>query len=70
MLLDITGCAHVKNDGILITLGTINGDDTMVQVGIGGFVACAGAAWLTYVVENTAGVGWRVTGTTGGRAVA
>lgn len=64
------GCAHVRDDGILITLGTPNGDDHEVQVGINGFVACLGATWLTYVVQNQPGAGWRVAGTTGTMAVA
>jgi hypothetical protein len=64
------GCAFVKNDGILITLGTIDGDDNQATVGINGFVACLGATWLTYVVRNQPGQGWTVTGTTGTMAVA
>jgi hypothetical protein len=59
------GCAQVKDGGILITLGTLNGDGHQVQVAINGFVACLGATWLTYVVQNQPGTGWRVTGTTG-----
>ncbi|WP_157748219.1 hypothetical protein [Micromonospora echinaurantiaca] len=59
------GCPKVKDGGILITLGTVNGDDQKVQVPITGFVACLGATWLTYVVQNRPGTGWRVTGTTG-----
>ena len=59
------GCAQVKDGGILITLGIPNGDDHKVQVAINGFVACLGATWLTYVVQNQPGTGWRVTGTTG-----
>ena len=59
------GCAQVKDDGILITLGTLNGDDHAVQVAINGFVACLGATWLTYVVQHQPGTGWQVTGTTG-----
>lgn len=64
-----TGCAVVKNDGILITLGTIDGDDKEVKVGINGYVACLGATWLTYVVENPTGTGWIVKGTTGPMAI-
>jgi hypothetical protein len=63
------GCAQVKNGGILITLGAVNGDYHEVQVGINGFVACLGATWLTYVVRNEPGSGWRVTGTTGAMAI-
>jgi hypothetical protein len=64
-----SGCPQVKDGGILITLGTANGDDHEVQVPINGFVACLGATWLTYVVHNEPGSGWRVTGTTGSMAV-
>lgn len=64
------GCPQVKDGGILIRLGTVNGDDQKVQVPITGFVACLGATWLTYVVQNSPGIGWRVTGTTGPSAIA
>ncbi len=63
------GCARVRDDGILITLGTINPLGTEVKVGINGFVACEGATWMTYVV-HASGAGWRVTGTTGPSAIA
>ncbi len=64
------GCAQVRDGGILITLGTPNGDGHEVQVAINGFVACLGATSLTYVVQNQPGTGWRVTGTTGSIGVA
>jgi len=63
------GCAQVKDGGILITLGTPDGDDHEVQVAINGFVACLGATWLTYVVQHQPGTGWRVTGTTGAMGI-
>ena len=63
------GCAHVKDGGILITLGTIDGGGTEVKVAVDGFVACAGATWVTYVVLWESG-GWQVTGTTGPRGIA
>lgn len=63
------GCPQVKDGGILITLGTVTGDDQKAQVPISGFVACLGATWLTYVVQNESGTGWRVTGTTGPSAI-
>jgi hypothetical protein len=63
-------CAQVKNGGILIVLGPPKGDDNEVTVAVNGFVACQGATWLTYVVRNEPGSGWRVTGTTGEMAVA
>jgi len=64
------GCPQVRDGGILITLGPADGDDHEVQVAVNGFVACLGATWLTYVVRNQPGSGWRVTGTTGSMAVA
>lgn len=66
---DKDGCAQVKDGGILITLGTLKGDDREVHVGINGYVACLGATWLTYVVHNPGGAGWTVKGTTGSMTV-
>ena len=63
------GCGHVKKGGILITLGPPGGDGHQVQVAVNGFVACLGATWLTYVLQNQPGSGWRVTGTTGSMAI-
>lgn len=63
------GCESVKNDGLLVTLGTLDGTGDEVHVGISGFAACLGATWLTYVVHRT-GSAWKVTGTTGPRAIA
>lgn len=63
------GCAQVRDGGILITLGPAIGDEHEVQVAVYGFVACLGATWLTYVVRNDPGTGWRVTGTTGPTAI-
>ncbi|MGN9774997.1 hypothetical protein ACTMS0_04350 [Micromonospora sp. H33] len=64
------GCMQVKGDSILVTLGTMDGDDNEVRVGINGFAACDGATWLTYVVRNRTNSGWQVAGTTGSRAIA
>jgi hypothetical protein len=64
------GCPQVRNGGILITLGPADGDGHEVRVAVNGFVACLGATWLTYVVRNQPGAGWRVTGTTGPMAIA
>lgn len=49
------GCGQVRDGGILITLGPPNGDARKVHVAINGYVACAGATWLTYVVQNQPG---------------
>jgi hypothetical protein len=63
-------CTTVRDGGILITLGFIDGDDDVVTVSVNGFVACLGATWLTYVVHHEPETGWNVTGTTGPMAVA
>jgi hypothetical protein len=63
------GCGQVRNGGILITLGTPVGQGNELRVGINGFVACLGATWLTYVLRDQPGAGWRVTGTTGSMAI-
>ena len=64
------GCEQVRNGGILITLGPPSGHGHEMQVAINGFVACLGATWLTYVLQDQPGAGWRVTGTTGSMAIA
>jgi hypothetical protein len=56
-------CTHVRGDGILVTLGPVDGSGDRVQVGINGFRACLGANSLTYLVERT-GRGWTVSGIT------
>ena len=63
------GCGQVRNGGILITLGPLVGHRHEVQVAINGFVACLGATWLTYVLQDQPGTGWQVTGTTGSMAI-
>ena len=63
------GCEQVRDGGILITLGPPVGHGHQVRVAINGFVACLGATWLTYVLQDQPGVGWRVTGTTGTMAI-
>jgi hypothetical protein len=62
------GCPQVKNGGILITLGLPAGNGQQVQVGVNGWVACLGATWLTYILQNHGG-GWSVTGTTDTMAI-
>jgi hypothetical protein len=65
-----SGCATVRDGGIVITLGTIDDHDDQVTVGINGYVACLGATWLTYLLHDQPGTGWKVTGTTGPMAIA
>ena len=57
------GCAHVRDDGILITLGPVDGSGDRVQVGVNGFLACLGANSLTYSVQQTTD-DWMVSGIT------
>src|SRR5215472_10183417 len=64
-----SGCDQVRNGGILITLGLPVGYGNEVHVAINGFVACLGATWLTYVLQDQPGTGWRVTGTTGSMGI-
>jgi hypothetical protein len=63
------GCGQVRNGGILITLGPPVSHGNVVRVAINGWVACLGATWLTYVLRDQPGAGWRVTGTTGSMAI-
>jgi hypothetical protein len=63
VIVDRDGCACVRNRGILITLGPVDGAGDQVQVGVDGFVACLAASSLTYRVERTTGA-WRVAGVT------
>jgi hypothetical protein len=63
------GCGIVKNDGILITLGPPARDARRLEVAINGYVACLGATWLTYILQDQPGSGWHVTGTTGTMAI-
>jgi hypothetical protein len=65
----VNGCAHVRDGAILITFGPVPPVGARLEVGINGFVACLGAIWLTYVVQERGG-GWEVTGTTGSVAIA
>jgi hypothetical protein len=57
------GCARVRDGGILVTLGPVNGSGDRVQVDVNGFVACLGANSLRYLVEQTSH-GWAVSGIT------
>jgi hypothetical protein len=56
VIVDRHGCARVRDQGILITLGPLIGIGDRVEVSLNGFVACLGAAWVTYRV----GKGWIV----------
>jgi hypothetical protein len=61
------GCAQVKDGGVLISLGPIEGG-ARVTVPNGLFFACLGGQWQTYVLERVEGE-WDVQGTTGPIAI-
>jgi len=61
-------CAHVKGNGVLITLGPISGGKDSVTVPNTLFFACLGGQWLTYKLEQ-AGASWQVAGTKGPYAI-
>jgi hypothetical protein len=63
VIVEPDGCAHVRDDGILVTLGPVEGTGDRVQVGVNGFVACLGANSLTYTVQQASG-DWMVGGIT------
>ena len=56
-------CAQVRDHGILITLGPVEGTGDRVQVGVNGHMGCLGANSLTYEVQQTSS-GWMVSGIT------
>jgi hypothetical protein len=60
-VVDRNRCSQVRDRGILITLGPVDGVGEQVQVGVYGFVSCVAASSLIYRVEQTSG-GWRVAG--------
>jgi hypothetical protein len=59
---------HVKNSGVLISLGQIEGEGNRVEVGNSLFISGLAGQWLTYVVEKREGA-WKVKGTTGPVAI-
>ena len=59
---------QVRNRGVLLTLGPIEGNKRRAEVGSNLWVAGKGAIWQTYVVKNRASR-WVVTGTTGWMAI-
>jgi hypothetical protein len=61
VIMDRDGCAHVRDRGILITLGPVDGVGDQVRVAVSGYVACLGASSLTYRVQQASGA-WRVAG--------
>jgi hypothetical protein len=67
-VVDHHGCAQVRDRGILVTLGRVEGIGEQVQVGVYGFVGCNGGSSLAYWVERTSG-GWKVAGVAGRGAV-
>jgi hypothetical protein len=61
--IELHSCAQVRDHGILITLGPVDGTGDRVQVGVNGHMGCLGANSLTYEVQQTSS-GWRVSSIT------
>jgi hypothetical protein len=59
---------YVVDDGVLLTLGPIVGDERRVEVGSNLWIDGLAGFWATYVVEQR-GADWKVTGTTGTVAI-
>jgi hypothetical protein len=59
---------HVRNGGVLISLGPIAGGGTKVEVGNSLWISGLAGQWLTYVLESR-DEAWRVVGTTGPVAI-
>lgn len=59
---------HVVDDGVLLTLGPIVGDERRVEVGSNLWIDGLAGFWATYVVEHR-GTEWTVAGTTGTVAI-
>lgn len=62
------GMGGVKNDGVIISLGSIEHEDDELHVGNGLWCGGTCGQWLTYVLEAKQGE-WKVTGTTGTTAI-
>lgn len=56
-------CARVRDHGILITPGPVDGTGDRVQLGVNGHMGCLGPNSLTYEVQQTTS-GWMVSGIT------
>jgi hypothetical protein len=59
---------HVKNEGVLISLGPIEGSGTKVEVGNSLWINGLAGQWQTYVLKARDGA-WKVAGTTGPVAI-
>jgi hypothetical protein len=59
---------HVKNNGVLISLGPIEGSGTRVEVGNSLWISGLAGQWQTYVLQARDGA-WNVDGTTGPVAI-
>jgi hypothetical protein len=59
---------RVENEGILLTLGPIAGQDDRALVPASSYLANLAGTWQTWVVERV-GQGWRITGTEGPVAI-
>jgi hypothetical protein len=59
---------YVKNSGVLISLGPIEGSATKAEVGNSLWISGLAGQWQTYVLEAQEGA-WKVSGTTGPVAI-
>jgi hypothetical protein len=62
------GMGGVKNDGVIISLGTIERKKNRVHVSNGLWCGGLCGQWLTYVLRRSEGR-WKITGTTGPYAI-
>ncbi|HEX2240646.1 MAG TPA: hypothetical protein VHJ82_05845, partial [Actinomycetota bacterium] len=60
--------SQVKNNGALITLGTIPAHKNRIKLGMNMYIANLAAVWLTYIIKRKQDR-WVVTGTTGPTAI-
>jgi hypothetical protein len=63
-----TAPGSVKNSGVLISLGPIEGNGTKIEVGNSLWISGLAGQWLTYVLQARDGA-WKVVGTTGPVAI-
>jgi hypothetical protein len=68
VILPVEEGGGVKDEGVVVTVGTIPDGKEQVEVEASLYAGNLAATWLTYVVKRSS-QSWRVTGTTGPVAV-
>lgn len=58
----------VEDDGVVVTVGPIEGDENRVEVGTSLYAGPLAGTWLTYEIQGS-GTEWEVTGTIGPIAI-